>query len=127
MLRLAEVYIARGRRTDAGPLIDEALAMGKRLNEVTYNDSSYAVDLSTAGKLLFQICVGCAKAVKLSSRLRSGRTKVATARSALRPLARQGHLVGTVTGFPAGSCFPHDRLHPGRCDQDARTGVALRT
>ena len=26
------------------------------------------------------------------------RTKLATARSALRPLARQGHLVGTVTG-----------------------------
>src|SRR6267154_594918 len=36
-------------------------------------------------------------------RLRFGRTKVATARSALRPLARQGHLVGTVTGpLPAG-------------------------
>src|SRR5438045_7720234 len=39
-------------------------------------------------KLVFQICVGCAKAVNVSSRLRSGRTKVATARSALRP-ARQ--------------------------------------
>src|SRR4029077_7970500 len=37
------------------------------------------------------------------SSLRSGRTKVATARSALRPLARQGHLVGTVTGpLPSG-------------------------
>src|SRR5262245_10735525 len=51
-------------------------------------------------KLLFQIGVGCAKAVNVSSRLRSGRTKIATARSALRPVARQGHLVGTVTGPP---------------------------
>src|SRR5262245_39242020 len=54
-------------------------------------------------KLLFQVGVGCAKAVNVSSRLRYGRTKVTTARSALPPLARQGHLVGTVTGFPAGS------------------------
>jgi tetratricopeptide (TPR) repeat protein len=55
LLSLAEVYIASGRRADAGPLIDEALAMEKRLNEVAYNDSSYAVDLSNAGRLLFQI------------------------------------------------------------------------
>src|SRR5262245_36263337 len=37
------------------------------------------------------------------SRLRSDRTKLATARSAFRALARQGHLVGTVTGpLPVG-------------------------
>ena len=41
---------------------------------------------------------GCALGTHARVCLRSGRTKVATARSALRPLARQGHLVGTVTG-----------------------------
>jgi hypothetical protein len=35
-------------------------------------------------------------------RLRSGRTNLATVRSALRPFATQDHLVGTVTGPPSG-------------------------
>ena len=49
-----------------------------------------------------------------------GRTKIATLRSAFRPLARQGHLVGTVTGpLPVGASQgsspsiltePHDEL-----------------
>ena len=59
--------------------------------------------LQRLGELLFQVGVGCAKAVNISARLRSGRTKRGNACSALRPLARQGHLVGTVTGpLPVG-------------------------
>src|SRR6476660_6936603 len=50
------------------------------------------------GELLLQLGIGCAKAVNLSSRLRCLRTKTGNASSALRPLARQGHLVGTVAG-----------------------------
>src|SRR5262245_2937869 len=59
-------------------------------------------------ELLFQlvsVCLqvqwrslGLAVTGSTHSRLRSYRTKVATLRSVLRPLARQGHLVGTVAG-----------------------------
>ena len=51
--------------------------------------------LQSLVEFLFQVRVGCAKAF---NRLRSGRTKTTNAGLALRPLARQGHLVGTVTG-----------------------------
>src|SRR5262249_17379215 len=54
------------------------------------------------GELLFQVGVGCAKAVNASSRLRCLRTKTGNASSALRPFARQDHLFGTVTGPPSG-------------------------
>src|SRR5262245_3339626 len=49
-------------------------------------------------ELLFQVGVGFAEAVNVSSRLRCLRTKTGNASSTLRPFARQGHLVGTVTG-----------------------------
>src|SRR5262249_16852981 len=58
--------------------------------------------LQRLGELLFQVGVGCAKAVNVSSRLRCLRTKTGNASSALRPFASQGHLVGTVTGSPSG-------------------------
>ena len=54
--------------------------------------------LQSLVEFLFQVRVGCAKAFNVSSRLRSGRTKTTNAGLALRTLARQGHLVGTVTG-----------------------------
>jgi hypothetical protein len=54
-------------------------------------------------ELLFQIGTRLARPTNVSSRLRSGRTKTRNTCLALRPLARQGHLVGTVTGpFPVG-------------------------
>jgi hypothetical protein len=66
--------------------------------------------LALAGfKLLFQIGAGLADWTNTRSRLRSGRTKVAPARSALRPLARQGHLVGTITLVPFRSGPAKDR------------------
>ena len=49
-------------------------------------------------ELLFQIGARLTRPANGRTCLRSGRTKLATGRSALRPLARQGHLVGTVTG-----------------------------
>src|SRR5262249_53358795 len=75
--------------------------------------------LQRLGELLFQVGVGCAKAVNVSSRLRCLRTKTGNTSSALRPFARQGHLVGTVTGplsvASQGSSLsiltePHDEL-----------------
>src|SRR6516162_4577187 len=76
--------------------------------------------LQRLGELLFQVGVGCAKAVNVSSRLRCLRTKTGNASSALRRFASQGHLVGTVTGPPLvgpsqGSSLsiltaPHDEL-----------------
>src|SRR5262249_32830615 len=76
--------------------------------------------LQRLGELLFQVGVGCAKAVNMSSRLRCLRTKTGNVCSALCPFASQGHLVGTVTGPPSGRpsqgsslsilTAPHDEL-----------------
>src|SRR5215475_13413071 len=54
--------------------------------------------LQRLGELLFQVGVGCSKAVNVSSRLRGLRTKTGNASSDLRPFVSQGHLVGTVAG-----------------------------
>src|SRR5262249_50758626 len=54
--------------------------------------------LQRLGELLFQVGVGCSKAVNVSSRLRCLRTKTGNACSALCPFASQDHLVGTVAG-----------------------------
>jgi hypothetical protein len=48
-------------------------------------------------ELLFEIA-GLAISTDERFRLRSGQTKLATVRSALRPFARQGHLIGAGTG-----------------------------
>src|SRR5262249_39268235 len=53
--------------------------------------------LKRLGELLFQIGIGCAKAVNVSSRHRCLRTKTGNAFSVFRPLASQDHLVGIVT------------------------------
>ena len=58
------------------------------------------VELQRLGRFLFQIGVGCAKAVNVRSRLRCLRTKTGNARSVLRLFARQDHLVGTVDAIP---------------------------
>src|SRR5215467_8420439 len=52
--------------------------------------------LQRLGELPFQVGVGCAKAVNISSRLRCLRTKTGNLPSALRPFARQDHLVAMV-------------------------------
>src|SRR5262249_44838582 len=55
----------------------------------------------TRFEFLLQLCSGFASAVNVSSRLRSGRTKLAAARWALCAFERQDHLVGTATGPPS--------------------------
>ena len=58
LLLLAEIYVASGRGAQASALIDEALAMDKHLFEEKYqlpDSTGYAVDLSEAGGLLFQL------------------------------------------------------------------------
>src|SRR5262249_2467559 len=50
-------------------------------------------------ELLFQLDQ-CGLVANVRSRLRSGRTKLAAARWAICAFARQGHLVGTVSGPP---------------------------
>jgi hypothetical protein len=47
-------------------------------------------------EFFLQLCSGFANAANVSSRLRCLRTKTGNARSALRPFARQGHLVGSA-------------------------------
>src|SRR5262249_38477396 len=59
-------------------------------------------------EFLFQVRVGCVKAVNVSSRLRCLRTKTGNACSALRPFASQDHLVDvSPSGRPSlGSSLP---------------------
>jgi hypothetical protein len=78
--------------------------------------------LQSLGEFPFQLSAWFAAAGNAPRCLRSGRTKTASMLSALRPLARQGHLVGTVTGpLPVGRsqgsilstlAEPHDELAP---------------
>src|SRR5262249_28178837 len=73
--------------------------------------------LQHLGEFLFQVGVGCAKTVNVSSHLRCLRTKTGNASSALRPFASQDHLVGTVTG-PFRSGQP--RIEPTNPSRTAR-------
>src|SRR5262245_48701475 len=83
--------------------IDEhGLENGVEVTGRTADDPQYlggrGLLLQRLSQFLFQVRVGCAEPVKLSARLRPRRTKTGNARSAFCPLARQGHLVGTVAG-----------------------------
>src|SRR5262249_19803356 len=60
--------------------------------------------------LLFQFNQRIGPVANARSRLRSGRTKLATARWALCAFERQGHLVGTVTGPLLRSAQPRIEL-----------------
>ena len=102
-----------GLRSPASPGTQAASSPGEL--EMTCSTSEVAVCCSRASassRLYFSSC--CSRSARdlrvrptRVLRLRSGRTKLATARSALRPLARQGHLVGTVSGpVPVGRPQP---------------------
>ena len=87
--------------------------------------STSEVAACCSSELLFQVGVGCAKAVNVSSRPRCLRTKTGNVCSALCPFASQDHLVGTVTGRSRVGSFDHlvgageqrrrqfDAEHPG--------------
>src|SRR5262249_20825342 len=57
-------------------------------------------------ELLFRLAQRIGPVANARFRLGSGRTKLAGARSTICTFARQGHLVGTVTGAPIAACGP---------------------
>src|SRR5262245_20567246 len=95
---------------DAGRIFEHRLEHRLQLAGRTADDlkdlGRRGLLLQRLGELLFQVGVGCAKAVNVSSRLRCLRTKTGSASAALRPFARQDHLVGTATGPPFRSAQP---------------------
>src|SRR5262249_54302707 len=77
--------------------LEHRLQLARRAGDNSQHLRGRGLLLQRLGELLFQVGVGCAKTVDVSSRLRL-RTKTGNAFSALRPFASQGHLVDTVTG-----------------------------
>src|SRR6516162_6766213 len=78
-------------------------------------------------ELLFQLAQRIGPVATARFRLGSGRTKLAGARWTICTFARQGHLVGTVTGAPIAACGPpKSSILPELCSThlglpDART------
>src|SRR5262249_22585 len=79
-----------------GDNVEHWLDLGRRRADDRENLSHRRLLLERLGKPLFQLRF--ADRVNALARLRSRRTKTTSVRSALRLFARQGHLVGTVTG-----------------------------
>src|SRR5215472_15030864 len=73
------------------------LQLARRVRDDLQHVGGRGLLLERLGEFLFQVGVGCAKAVNVSSRLRCLRTKTGNASAVLRPFASQDHLVGTVT------------------------------
>src|SRR5262249_51094978 len=91
--------IARRTTDDLENLRSRSLLL-QRLGKVLPSLGEFAL---VCFELVFQIGVRLANAANVRSGLRSRRTKTSNAGSALRPFARQGHLVGTATGpLPVG-------------------------
>src|SRR5262249_8364369 len=90
--RLADTYRVRQHRREY------RLQVARRTGDYAQHLGGRGLLLQGLGELLFQVGVGCAKAVNVSSRPRCLRTKTGNASSALRPFANQGHLVGTLGG-----------------------------
>ena len=90
----AEIGLAQPRRVRQHRLKDRFQLAG-RAGDDTQHLRRRRLLLQRLGEFLFQLGVG--RAVNVSSRLRSGRTKLAAAWWALCAFERQGHLVGTVT------------------------------
>src|SRR5215831_7125075 len=85
---------------DAGRIFEHRLEHRLQLAGRTADDlkdlGRRGLLLQRLGELLFEVGVGCAKAVNVSFRLRGLRTKTGNASSDLRPFASQGHLVDTA-------------------------------
>src|SRR6516162_8551094 len=88
------VCLAQPRRALADG-VKHALNVDRRACDDAEDLAGRSLLLQGLGELLFQVGVGCAKAVNVSSRLRCLRTKTGNACSALRPFANQDHLVGS--------------------------------
>src|SRR5262249_40987042 len=91
------------------------LQLAGRAGDHTQHLRSRGLLLQGLGEFLFQVGVGCANAVNVSSRLRCLRTKTGHACSALHAFASQDHLTGTVivrVSSPSILTEPHDELAP---------------
>jgi hypothetical protein len=86
--------LGRRVRDDAQNLGGGGLLL-QRLDKVLPHVGDLA---SACFELLFEIGAGRVSSTDAGFRVRSGQTNLATVRSALRPFARQGHLIGTGIG-----------------------------
>ena len=84
----------RARRVRKNGL-EHRLELARRARDDAQHLGGRGLLLQRLGELPFQLGAGRAAAANARSRLRSGRTKLATTRSAFRALARQGHPGGT--------------------------------
>src|SRR5262245_30804154 len=75
--------------------LEHGLQLPGRSRDDLQNLRGRRLPLQGLGELLFQTRTECALATHAHARLRSGRTKLATVRSAFRALAGQGHPRGT--------------------------------
>src|SRR5215470_3933582 len=120
-MQYAELGLADAHRIRQYGL-EHGLKLARRTGDDLKDFGSRGLLLQCLGELLFQVGIGCAKAVNVGSSLRCLRTKTGGASSALRPFARQCHLVGTVPGPSSGRpsqgsspsilTEPHDELAP---------------
>src|SRR5215472_6824299 len=67
--------------------LEHGLKLARRTGDDLKDFGSRRLLLQRLGEFLFQVGVGCAKAVNVSSRLRCLRTKTGNASSTLRPFA----------------------------------------
>ena len=87
--------------------LQHGLELGRRGADDPQNLGCRRLLLQRLGKPLFQMDPRFADRMNSRTRLRCLRTKTGNASSALRPFARQGHLVGTVTGRSRGASLDH--------------------
>src|SRR5215471_15007002 len=120
---LTQIHRAGLGRADAGRVLQHGLEHGLQLAGRARYEAQHlrrrALLLERLGELLFQVGVGCAKTVNVSSRLRCLRTKTGVS-SGLCPFSSQDHPLGAVTGSPSGRpsqgsslsilTEPHDEL-----------------
>src|SRR5262245_12352009 len=78
--------------------LEYRLHVGRRSADYAKNLRGCRLLFECLGQFLFQIGTRLADATNARSRLRPRRTKIGNACSALRPFARQGHLIGAVSG-----------------------------
>ena len=117
--QVAELGLADARRIRQHGL-EHRLQLAGRARDDLQHLGGRGLLLQRLGELLFQFGARFATAADARSRLRSGRTKLATVRSALRAFARQGHLdrlmlvvTSRGSGLPENSTLARAVCEPG--------------
>jgi hypothetical protein len=102
-LSIAEIHVSERRLANAHRIcengLEDRLQFPGRSRDDLQHLGGCRLLLQWLREFLFQVRVGCAKPVNVSSRLRCLRKNTGNASSALCPFAKQGHLVGTVNGL----------------------------